>query len=94
MVLINLQGCREVCVPERSEFECTLSCKTDFGKYFCYFKANCFANSLQLQVYLDVNRIPAQARVNQLLPIFANLNTKPYENKFMSVKLPLRYKSC
>ena len=38
--------------------------KLIFGKYFCSFDSNHVATSLQLQLYLDANRIPVCERVN------------------------------
>ena len=38
--------------------------KLIFGEYFCYFNSNCVAVLLQLQLYLDANRILVRERVN------------------------------
>ena len=38
--------------------------KLIFGEYFCYFNSNPVAILLQLQLYLDANRIPVRERVN------------------------------
>ena len=34
--------------------------KLIFGKYFCYFDSDRIAASLQLQLYLDANRVPVR----------------------------------
>ena len=36
--------------------------KLIFGEYFCYFNSNRVAVLLQLQLYLDANRIPVRKR--------------------------------
>ena len=40
--------------------------KLIFGEYFCYFDSNRVAVLLQLQLYLDANRVPVGERVNLL----------------------------
>ena len=52
-----------------------------FGKYFCYFDANCIANLLQLHLQLDAICVPVRERVNcvyereQAYKIQCNLNS-------------------
>ena len=41
--------------------------KLIFGEYFCYFDSHRVAFLLQLQLYLDANRVPVHERFN-LLP--------------------------
>ena len=41
--------------------------KLIFGEYFCYFDSNHVAVLLQLQLYLDVNRVLVRERVNIFL---------------------------
>ena len=38
--------------------------KLIFGEYLCYFDSNCIAVLLQLQLYLDVNRVLVCERGN------------------------------
>ena len=41
--------------------------KLIFGEYFCYFDLNSVAVLLQLQLYLDANRVLVRERVNEAL---------------------------
>ena len=52
---MNVQCHRKLCELGRSEIRQILSCKTDFGKYFRYFNANCVADLMHLQ--LDAIRV-------------------------------------
>ena len=38
--------------------------KLIFGEYFCYFDLNRITDLLQLQLYLDANRVLVRERVN------------------------------
>ena len=70
MALMN-DGChKELCELGCIEFDCTLSCKTDFCKYFCYFDSNLIAASLQLQLYLDANCVLVHERVKSIFFFF------------------------
>ena len=41
--------------------------KLIFGEYFCYFDSNCVSVLLQLQLYLDTNRVLVRERVNIII---------------------------
>ena len=47
--------------------------KLIFGKYFCYFDSNHVAVLLQLQLYLDANRIPVHEGVKMFNFLSRNL---------------------
>ena len=53
------------CVIENSlNLDALYLVKLIFGEYFCYFDSNRIAVLLQLQLYLDANRVPVPERVN------------------------------
>ena len=49
--------------------------KLIFGEYFCYFDSNRITVLLQLQLYLDANRVLVHKRVNEQI-IFLTINTE------------------
>ena len=61
---MNVQCHRELSQLGLSEIGCTLSSELIFGEYFCYFDSNRVAVLLQLQLYLDANRVLVRERVN------------------------------
>ena len=64
---MNVQCHRKLCELGRSEIRRILSfVKLIFGKYFCYFDANCVTDLIQLHLQLDAIHVLVHERVKTL----------------------------